>query len=111
MTRLRNHRLERMMKQNDKLIRATMAGIFSLAAIGVAGHAFASTGDHANEEKCAGIVKASKNDCATVTNACHGHVTEDQNAMAWIYVPKGTCEKIVGAHLSAAADPTPGAKN
>ncbi len=24
--------------------------------------------------------------------------------MAWIYVPKGACEKIVGAHLSAAID-------
>ena len=71
---------------------------------------FAANDDHANEEKCAGIVKAGKNDCATndcatATNACHGHVTEDRKAMAWIYVPKGACEKIVGAHLSAATDP------
>jgi len=99
------------MKQSDTLVRAALAGLFSLAAFGIAGHAFAAADDHANQEKCAGVVKASRNDCATSMNACHGHATTDKSAEAWIYVPKGTCEKIVGAHLSAAVDPSPGAKN
>jgi uncharacterized membrane protein len=40
-------------------------------------------------------------------NACHGHVEADASPMAWIYLPKGTCEKIAGAHLVKVTDPTP----
>ena len=47
-------------------------------------------------EKCFGIVKAAKNDCQTANNACSGQVKEDSRADAWIYVPTGTCAKIVG---------------
>jgi len=51
-------------------------------------------------EKCAGIVKAGENDCATSTTACHGSVSVDGYNEAWIYVPQGTCDKIVGGHIS-----------
>lgn len=49
-------------------------------------------------EKCYGIVKAGKNDCAIKSKGttCAGQATEDAIADAWIYVPKGTCDKIVG---------------
>ena len=97
------------MKHNDKIVRATVAGLIAVTAMGAATHAFAAD-DHANQEKCAGVVLAGKNDCATSMNACHGHATADKTAEAWIYLPKGTCEKIVGAHISMAVDPTP-AKN
>lgn len=52
-------------------------------------------------EKCYGIVKAGKNDCQTATSACAGTAKQDGQKDAWIYVPKGTCEKIVGASLQA----------
>jgi uncharacterized membrane protein len=52
-------------------------------------------------EKCYGIVKAAKNDCQTANNACAGHAGTDGQRDAWIYLPKGTCEKIVGASLAA----------
>lgn len=52
-------------------------------------------------DKCYGIVKASKNDCQTANNACAGHAGADSQRDAWIYLPKGTCEKIVGASLAA----------
>lgn len=48
-------------------------------------------------EKCAGIVKAGKNDCGTSKGSCQGTSTKDGDKEAWIYVPTGTCEKIVGA--------------
>ena len=48
-------------------------------------------------EKCAGIVKAGKNDCGTSRLSCSGTVTKDSDAEAWVYVPEGTCAKIVGA--------------
>jgi uncharacterized membrane protein len=57
------------------------------------------------KEQCAGIVKAGKNDCATTTNACHGHVTEDANANAWVYLPKGTCERLVGGRIVHVTEP------
>ncbi len=58
-------------------------------------------------EQCAGVIKAGKNDCATKMNACHGHVTTDASPEAWIYLPKGTCERIVGARVVKVVDPTP----
>jgi uncharacterized membrane protein len=47
-------------------------------------------------EKCAGIVKAGKNDCGTANSSCAGTSTKDGDKEAWIYLPKGACEKIVG---------------
>ena len=47
-------------------------------------------------EKCAGIVKAGKNDCGANGHSCAGQATADADPNEWIYVPAGTCEKIVG---------------
>ncbi len=54
-------------------------------------------------EKCAGIVKAGMNDCGTSLHSCGGMATVDNDPEEWIYVPKGTCEKISGASLKEAA--------
>ncbi len=54
-------------------------------------------------EKCYGIVKAGKNDCQTSSSACAGTAKKDGQKDAWLYVPKGTCEKIVGGMLASAA--------
>jgi len=51
-------------------------------------------------EKCYGIVKAGQNDCFGVGNSCGGTSKKDDDPQAWIYVPKGTCSKIVGGKLS-----------
>lgn len=47
-------------------------------------------------EKCYGIAKAGMNDCGTPTHSCASHTTNDSSPDDWIYVPKGTCDKIVG---------------
>jgi uncharacterized membrane protein len=48
-------------------------------------------------EKCYGIAKAAKNDCAsTGNNSCGGTSKIDGDPKAWIYVPTGYCERIVG---------------
>ncbi|MGQ0581467.1 MAG: BufA1 family periplasmic bufferin-type metallophore [Reyranella sp.] len=47
-------------------------------------------------EKCYGVVKAGKNDCQTTTSSCAGTSKKDRQADAWINVPKGACDKIVG---------------
>ena len=64
-------------------------------------------------EKCAGIVKTGFNDCGTSKHDCSGKATVDADPEEWIYVPAGTCEKIVGATLKAPAEPeaeAPGAE-
>jgi uncharacterized membrane protein len=54
-------------------------------------------------EKCYSIVKAGKNDCQTSSSACAGTAKKDGQKDAWLYVPKGSCEKIVGGMLASAA--------
>ena len=48
-------------------------------------------------EKCYGIAKAGKNDCAsTGANSCGGTSKVSSDPKAWIFVPEGYCERIVG---------------
>ena len=48
-------------------------------------------------EKCYGIAKAGKNDCAsTGNNSCGGMSKVNGDKKAWIFVPEGYCERIVG---------------
>jgi uncharacterized membrane protein len=61
----------------------------------------------AKSEKCYGVVKAGKNDCQTASNSCAGTVTADRRVDAWIYLPKGLCEKIAGASLQPLAPQEP----
>ena len=94
------------MIKSNAVLKTLMTGAIALSAATMSASAFAAD-EHAGDEQCAGVIKAGKNDCATKTNACHGHVTVNADPMAWIYVPKGTCERIVGAHVVKVADPTP----
>jgi len=53
----------------------------------------------ANErEKCYGVAKAGKNDCAAKDGAhsCAGQSKKDNDTNTWIYVPKGLCDKLAG---------------
>jgi len=54
-------------------------------------------------EKCAGIAKAGQNDCGSLDGKhdCSGKATKDNDPKEWVYVPKGTCEKIVGGKVAA----------
>jgi len=52
-------------------------------------------------EKCYGVAKAGMNDCFTAKNSCAGTTTRDNEPQAWIYVPKGTCSRIVGGTTNA----------
>lgn len=51
-------------------------------------------------EKCYGVARAGGNDCFTQSNSCGGASQSDAQKDAWIYLPKGTCERIVGGSLS-----------
>jgi uncharacterized membrane protein len=47
-------------------------------------------------EKCYGIAKAGKNDCQTANSSCAGTSRRDNQGDAWIYIPAGSCDKLVG---------------
>ncbi len=87
------------MKHSESMIASAIAGILALAAISTAQAAKHEA--PAATEKCYGVSKAGKNDCQTSTSACAGTAKKDNDKSAWLLVPKGTCEKIVGASLKA----------
>jgi uncharacterized membrane protein len=49
-------------------------------------------------EKCYGVAKAGKNDCAAKDGShnCAGLAKKDNESVSWVYVSKGVCEKLVG---------------
>ena len=95
------------MNAQDRILRAAFASLVALGVAAAVQPAFAAKGDN---EKCAGIVKSGKNDCGTSRNACAGQVKADNDPEAWIYVPKGTCERISGGHLQTSSDAKPGGR-
>ena len=52
-------------------------------------------------EKCYGVAKAAKNECAGQAHSCQGLSKKDGDAKDWINVPKGTCERLVNGSLAA----------
>jgi uncharacterized membrane protein len=50
-------------------------------------------------EKCYGVSKAGKNDCQTANSSCAGTSRRDSQGDAWIYMPAGSCERLVGGSL------------
>jgi uncharacterized membrane protein len=51
-------------------------------------------------EKCYGIAASGKNDCQTSTHSCAGESKRAGDPESWLYVPAGTCSKIVGGKLT-----------
>src|SRR5690554_4767051 len=54
-------------------------------------------------EKCYGVAKAGKNDCQTANSSCAGTSRRDGQKDAWIYVPAGSCERLVNGSLQPRA--------
>jgi uncharacterized membrane protein len=84
------------MLNKTTLITAALGGLLALGAIS------ATAADDANTEKCYGVAKAGKNDCAAGKHACAGQSTKDRDASEWVKVPKGTCDRLVGGSLNPA---------
>lgn len=85
------------MKSTSVVLAATLAGAVALPfALGTSAQAGPAAKPDFKFEKCYGVVKAGKNDCQTANSACAGTAAEDGQKDAWVYVPKGTCDKLVG---------------
>lgn len=80
------------------------AKFLTLMAAGITMAATAQTALAAKKmEKCYGVVKAEKNDCADKLgkHSCASQATMDGDKNEWVYLPKGTCEKLVNGELNS----------
>ena len=82
------------------------AAVGSLLVLGLAsGNAVANDTNSLEKttEKCFGIAKAGKNDCAgnKSAHACASHASKNGDPLDWVVLPKGTCEKISGGTLKS----------
>ncbi len=82
------------MTDRNKLVTAafgTLVGLIMTAGVASADH-------HEKNEKvkCYGVAKAGQNDCGSSKHDCGGKSKTAGDSEEWIYLPAGTCEKIVG---------------
>jgi uncharacterized membrane protein len=71
----------------------------ALAAVIMTAATVASA-EEAKTEKCYGVVKAGKNDCAAAGHSCAGAGKADGGA-EWINLPEGLCGKLVNGTTEA----------
>jgi uncharacterized membrane protein len=86
------------MKDINKIVKSVMTSLLALTSATTFVNA-ANSATVEKMEKCYGIVKTALNDCATATQSCAGSATKDKQPDAFIFLPKGTCNKIAGGSL------------
>jgi uncharacterized membrane protein len=92
------------MKKEQLMMRSAIASVLAVGMLAATtGQVFAA--DKPAMEKCFGIAKAGKNDCAskTAAHACAGQSSKDGDKSSFLVVPKGTCDKIVGGSTNPGA--------
>lgn len=80
---------------------ATILGALALSTIAAAAANAQPVAQPPASEKCYGIAKAAKNDCAAGVHSCAGQATKDMDKTSFVYLPKGACAKIAGGALKA----------
>lgn len=90
------------MKIHAALIASAMTAAIGMATASVASaQAGPAPAPTFKAEKCFGIAKAGKNDCQTASSSCAGTSKVNGQKDAWVYVPSGTCERLVSGSLQA----------
>lgn len=82
--------------KNSQIISTAIG---SLLVLGLASGNAVAADKKMEMEKCFGIAKAGKNDCASnkSMHSCAGQATKNNDPQDFVAVPKGTCEKIAAA--------------
>jgi uncharacterized membrane protein len=86
------------MQNSKRILNHAVATALSLGLATLAAEAVAKP-EWQGHEKCAGIVKKGMNDCGTSTHQCAGQAKRNGAPGEWMYLPAGTCKKIVGARI------------
>lgn len=90
----------------NKRINFLSSMTLAIAGIGILSATEGLAGDKdkvKKMEKCYGVVKAGKNDCASTKekHSCSGEAKIDSDKSEWIYLPKGTCKRLVNGSLKS----------
>jgi len=97
---------------SNKIITSAISAVLALGVAGASTSALAANqetkqdmsqmmGGMKGMEKCYGIAKAGQNDCGTASHGCAGESKVDGDKEAWLAVPTGLCNKIVGGSTKA----------
>jgi uncharacterized membrane protein len=84
------------MNSKTVMLAAAVGSLFALSAPSIV------AADNPKTEKCYGLAKAGKNDCALPGHVCAGEAKTDGNPDEYVNLPQGTCERIVGGILKSA---------
>jgi uncharacterized membrane protein len=87
------------MNTKTAILAAAIGGLVAFA--GPTAFAADEAKAEAATEKCYGVAKAGKNNCAAHQHSCEGLSKKDGDPKEWVTVPKGTCERLVGGSLTA----------
>jgi len=84
---------------NRHLLSAAIGSLLVLGMVSVN----ANAAGHKDMEKCFGVAKAGKNNCAGKKSAhsCAGQATQNNDPQDFVAVPKGTCAKLASGSLTA----------
>jgi len=85
---------------NRTVTASSLVGALALAASITAANA-GPVAQPAGSEKCYGVSKAGKNDCAAGVHSCAGQGTKNFDKTAFVYLPAGACAKLAGGTLTA----------
>lgn len=80
--------------QNTAVIAAALGA--ALASVYTYTNWFSSKEIDVKRERCYNVARAGKNDCATSQHSCASQSMMDRDPEAFIMLPKGLCERIVG---------------
>jgi uncharacterized membrane protein len=78
------------------MLAAAIGSLFVLSGAATS----ATPADAPDMEKCYGVAKAGKNDCAGGGHACAGQSTKSASPKEFVKLPKGTCERLVNGRTT-----------
>jgi uncharacterized membrane protein len=87
------------MQKGKTTLQVALGGVLAAGLMSGAANAHAKP-TWEGHEKCYGVAKKGMNDCGTASHKCGGKAVVDDGPDEWIYLPKGTCEKIAGGSLT-----------
>jgi uncharacterized membrane protein len=91
------------MSSNRALAASALASFVGLLIASAAQAEDAPPAKRPPQEKCYGISKMGYNDCSTASHDCSNESKKDSDPAEWLWVPKGTCAKIVGGSTTGPA--------
>jgi uncharacterized membrane protein len=82
-------------------VSSVLGALAAAAALSTTAHA-GPVAQPSGSEKCYGVAKAGKNDCAAGVHSCAGQGTKSGDKSSFVYLPSGACEKLAGGSTTPA---------